>query len=134
MTLRDYDSSSPRRRGGHLNYTCSAGGYNRFASDFNKARYKLTCNDDNNYETPDWPTCVSSKCCHCILEITCIVFAATYCPEPETLETEEIRFHAYSTNTARLEMLKSTQLIAQGYNFFVLHLLTKSLIHRLKTR
>ena len=35
--------------------------------------------------------------------IICI-FPATYCPEPESLETEEIRFHSYSTNTARLEM------------------------------
>ena len=68
LTLRDYDPLSPRRRGGHLNYTCSAGGYNKFASDFSKRRYTLTCNDDNNYETPDWPTCVSSKCCCCILK------------------------------------------------------------------
>ena len=40
------------------------------------------------------------------LKKTYIVFPATYCPEPETLETEEIRFHAYSTNTARLEMIE----------------------------
>ena len=97
LTLRDYDPLSPRRRGGHLNYTCSAGGHNKFASDYTKRRYTLTCNDDNNYETPNWPTCVSSRCCRQILFKPCL-FSATYCPEPETLETAEIRF--YSSNSS----------------------------------
>ena len=75
LTLRDYDPLSPRRRGGHLNYTCSAGGHNKFASDYTKRRYTLTCNDDNNYETPNWPTCVSSRCCRQILFKSCLFFS-----------------------------------------------------------
>ena len=103
LTLRDYDPLSPRRRGGHLNYTCTAGGHNKFASDYTKRRYTLTCNDDNNYETPNWPTCVSSRCCRQILFKPCL-FSATYCPEPETLETAEIRFHSSNSSiTAGLD-------------------------------
>ena len=103
LTLRDYDPLSPRRRGGHLNYTCSAGGHNKFASDYTKRRYTLTCNDDNNYETPNWPTCVSSRCYPQIRFKPCL-FSATYCPEPETLETAEIRFHSFNSSiTAGLD-------------------------------
>ena len=116
LTVRDYDPSSPRRRGGHLNYTCSAGGYNRFASNFNSARYILNCNDDNNYETPNWPTCVSSGFFSIIflkleyqmcLSNESTIFSATYCPEPEKLETAEIKFHSFSSNTARPKLQKT---------------------------
>ena len=114
LTLRDYDSSNPRRRGDHLNYTCSAGGYNRFASDFNKARYTLTCNDDNNYETPNWPTCVSSKCFHCMFKLY-VYFQQHTVQSRNLLRLKKSDF----TPILRIRQdLKCKHLLtAKGYNF-----------------
>ena len=44
-----------------INYTCNAGGHNAFVSNRWKDFYELTCQEDNNFSTPTWPTCVSSR-------------------------------------------------------------------------
>ena len=64
LTLEDWDSSSSMSDwNAKINYTCNAGGHNAFVSDFWQDLYELTCQDDNTFETPTWPTCVSSRLC-----------------------------------------------------------------------
>ena len=68
------------------------------------SRYTLDCLTTSEYETPEWPTCVASnnvQTKRCLGE--CMQWkkwhhyiAATYCPEPVTLETEEIKFSGAS--------------------------------------
>ena len=47
--------------GGTIKYKCDAGGRNRRTDNYNEDDYELTCQETNNFTTPDWPTCVSSK-------------------------------------------------------------------------
>ena len=62
LTLEDWDSSSSMSDwNAKINYTCNAGGHNAFVSNRWKDFYELTCQEDNNFSTPTWPTCVSSR-------------------------------------------------------------------------
>ena len=62
LTLQDWDdTTSMSAWNATINYTCSAGGHNAFVSNYWQSFYLLTCQDDNTFSTPTWPTCVSSK-------------------------------------------------------------------------
>ena len=62
LTLQDWDATSSMSDWtAKINYTCNAGGHNAFVSDRWKDFYELTCQEDNSFSTPTWPTCVSSK-------------------------------------------------------------------------
>ena len=64
LTLQDWDATTSKSEwNAKINYTCNAGGHNAFVSDFWQDLYELTCQDDNTFETPTWPTCVSSRLC-----------------------------------------------------------------------
>ena len=48
--------------GEKLTYNCSAGGrHNRLKSNYNVNTYNLTCLLENQFSTPNWPTCAASK-------------------------------------------------------------------------
>ena len=75
-----------------INYTCNAGGHNAFVSNRWKDFYELTCQEDNNFSTPTWPTCVSSRIEQKMGYGTKDeLFSAKYCPSPSDHETEEIK-------------------------------------------
>ena len=62
LTLQDWDdTTSMSDWNAKINYTCNAGGHNAFVSNRWKDFYELTCQEDNTFSTPTWPTCVSSK-------------------------------------------------------------------------
>ena len=56
-----YSGYSSSAWGGTIKYKCDAGGRNRRTDNYNEDDYELTCQETNNFTTPDWPTCVSSK-------------------------------------------------------------------------
>ena len=61
LTLQNWDdTTSMTAWNATINYTCSAGGHNAFVSNVYNNSYQLTCQDDNTFSSPTWPTCVSS--------------------------------------------------------------------------
>ena len=91
LTLQDWDATTSKSEwNAKINYTCNAGGHNAFVSDFWQDLYELTCQDDNNFETPTWPTCVSSRLCKDSLNLITLL-PAKYCPSPSDYESEEIK-------------------------------------------
>ena len=61
LTLQNWDdTTSMSAWNAAINYTCSAGGHNAFVSNVLNNLYQLTCQENNTFSTPTWPTCVLS--------------------------------------------------------------------------
>ena len=83
-----WDGQNPTTWGSKIYYKCSAGGKNKRSDDYSKDEYELTCQDNNNFTTPEWPTCVPSK----IAKYLYIYFSLLdkFCANPHTMATDKI--------------------------------------------
>ena len=93
LTLQNWDdTTSMAAWNAAINYTCSAGGHNAFVSNVFNNLYQLTCQENNTFSTPTWPTCVSSMSYKSKSKYFITFFSsAKYCPSPSDHETEEIK-------------------------------------------
>ena len=93
LTLQNWDdTTSMAAWNAAINYTCSAGGHNAFVSNVWNNLYQLTCQENNTFSTPTWPTCVSSMIYKNNRKyFTTFFSSAKYCPSPSDHETEEIK-------------------------------------------
>ena len=103
-----WDGQNPTAWGSNIKYKCSAGGENKRSDDYSKDDYQLTCQDNNTFTTPEWPTCVPSKKAKLCINCDYIFFLIDkFCPDPYTLATEKIMTTKPTQNeTAAFDKIK----------------------------
>ena len=99
-----WDSANPPSHGDRVSYQCQADKWNRFLNDFSRDNVSVECLAENKWRNITWPVCVDGKydgvlqarVLHQIFSVVDIE-----CPDPASLNTEQIIFAGESTPTVR---------------------------------